>query len=172
MRSVADGLLRFGVDNDLGDDDDDATEAWAGAVEALEVIPSLDPYVGSVKGIGVALFCYLRMRSVRTRSSRTSGCGRRWNDSVHGASGSGRSPGGFHRPGDRARHQPPGARPAPLVDALVGPVRRSVRPDRTSPASICAIEVTVVGVVMAFGDQVGVHRRRTAVAEDPLGGAP
>lgn len=63
MRSVADGLLRFGVDNDLGDDDDDATEAWAGAVEALEVVPSLDPYVGSVKGIGVALFRYLRMRS-------------------------------------------------------------------------------------------------------------
>ncbi len=29
----------------------------------VEVTPALDPYVGSVTGIGIALFCYLRMRS-------------------------------------------------------------------------------------------------------------
>jgi hypothetical protein len=62
MRDVAEGLLRFGADNDLADDDM-ASEAWASAVGALETAPSLDPYVGSVRGIGLALFCYLRMRS-------------------------------------------------------------------------------------------------------------
>lgn len=38
-------------------------EAWAGSVAPLEVAPRLDPYVGAVKGIGIALFCYMRMRA-------------------------------------------------------------------------------------------------------------
>lgn len=62
MREVAAGLLRFGDDNDLGDDDT-SVEAWAACVGPLEVAPALDPYVGSIKGIGKALFCYLRMRA-------------------------------------------------------------------------------------------------------------
>lgn len=32
-------------------------------VAPLEVAPALDPYVGAVKGIGIALFCYMRMRA-------------------------------------------------------------------------------------------------------------
>jgi hypothetical protein len=62
MREVAADLLRFGSDDDLGDDDT-SVEAWAACVGPLEVAPTLDPYVGSVNGIGAALFCYLRMRA-------------------------------------------------------------------------------------------------------------
>ncbi len=62
MREVAAGLLRFGSDNDLRDDDT-SVEEWAACVGPLELAPKLDPYVGSVNGIGPALFCYLRMRA-------------------------------------------------------------------------------------------------------------
>jgi hypothetical protein len=62
MRTVASGLLRFGIDSELGDDDA-IVEAWAASVAPLEVAPRLDPYVGAVKGIGIALFCYMRMRA-------------------------------------------------------------------------------------------------------------
>jgi len=36
--------------------------AWAVGVAELEHAPDLDPYVGAVKGIGPALFAYIRMR--------------------------------------------------------------------------------------------------------------
>jgi hypothetical protein len=62
MRDVAAGLLRFGADSGHGTDDA-AVEAWATSVAPLEFAPALDPYVGAVKGIGIALFCYLRMRA-------------------------------------------------------------------------------------------------------------
>lgn len=39
--------------------DDDVVAKWADAVEPIR----LDPYVGAVPGIGVALFAYARMRS-------------------------------------------------------------------------------------------------------------
>ena len=62
MRQVASGLLMFGADMGHGDDNE-AVEGWAGTVGPLEVAPALDPYVGAVKGIGIALFCYMRMRA-------------------------------------------------------------------------------------------------------------
>jgi hypothetical protein len=60
MRGVAAGLLRYGREHGFDDDDACAT-AWANACGVVEVAPKLDPYVGNVKGIGPALFCYLRM---------------------------------------------------------------------------------------------------------------
>ena len=62
MREVASGLMRFASDHGHRDDDS-AVEAWAALVRPLEVAPALDTYVGAVKGIGIALFCYLRMRA-------------------------------------------------------------------------------------------------------------
>lgn len=62
MRQLASGLLRFGADMGSGNDDE-AVEGWARTVAPLEVAPALDPYVGAVKGIGIALFCYMRMRA-------------------------------------------------------------------------------------------------------------
>jgi hypothetical protein len=68
MRSVAEGFLNFGAVAGLADDDD-IVERWATAVDPLEVAPELDPYVGAVSGIGIALFCYMRVRrGDRTRT--------------------------------------------------------------------------------------------------------
>lgn len=62
--SVAGGLERFRADQGLGaETDDDVIAAWATATEPLRLAENLDPYVGTVKGIGPALFAYLRMRS-------------------------------------------------------------------------------------------------------------
>ena len=61
MRAVASGLVRFATEHDLNDDD--ATRAWAESAAPFEHAPKLEPYVGSAKGIGPALFAYLRMRS-------------------------------------------------------------------------------------------------------------
>jgi hypothetical protein len=58
--SVAQGFLRFADERGLGEDD--ACQAWATEVESFEHAPTLDSYVGDVKGIGVALFAYMRMR--------------------------------------------------------------------------------------------------------------
>jgi len=55
-------LVRFGQDHGLADDDAIARE-WALSVADLEHAHDLDPYVGGCKGIGTALFAYLRMRS-------------------------------------------------------------------------------------------------------------
>jgi hypothetical protein len=61
---VAGALGRFERDRGLsGASNDDVVNAWAIEVEPIRFSPRLDPYVGSVKGIGPALFAYLRMRS-------------------------------------------------------------------------------------------------------------
>ncbi|MEV6271253.1 hypothetical protein AB0L64_29100 [Kribbella sp. NPDC051936] len=60
MRQVAAGLLRFGAEREL--DDEEAIKSWADSVAEFEHAAKLDPYVGAVKGIGLALFAYLRMR--------------------------------------------------------------------------------------------------------------
>jgi hypothetical protein len=61
MRAVASGLVRFAEVRDL--DDDAATRAWAGSAAPFESSPHLEPYVGSVKGIGPAQFASMRMFS-------------------------------------------------------------------------------------------------------------
>lgn len=79
MRQVAEGLLRFGSDAGITGDEQ-IVKAWAAATEGLEIAHSLDPYVGDVKGVGTALFAYMRMRSggdglkpdVRVRASMSS----------------------------------------------------------------------------------------------------
>jgi hypothetical protein len=58
---VAAALHQYGQDHGIGDDDATCA-AWAEASSQLVLSHRLDPYVGSVKGIGPALFCYLRMR--------------------------------------------------------------------------------------------------------------
>jgi hypothetical protein len=60
MRAVASGLVTFASERDL--DDDDAARAWATSAP-FEHAPKLEPYVGSVSGIGPALLAYLRMLS-------------------------------------------------------------------------------------------------------------
>ena len=60
MSTVACRLLRFADEHGLSEDE--ACRAWATSVDALEHAYLLDPYVGSVRGIGLALFSYLRMR--------------------------------------------------------------------------------------------------------------
>lgn len=57
--NVTAGLLRYADDHRL--DEDQACVAWAHEVGGLEVAPDLDPYIGAVKGIGPALFAYLRI---------------------------------------------------------------------------------------------------------------
>jgi hypothetical protein len=62
MMHVAAGLIRFGADHGIPGDDEIA-QGWASAVSDVEYAPELDPYAGSVIGMGPALFSYLRMRS-------------------------------------------------------------------------------------------------------------
>jgi hypothetical protein len=59
IANVALGLLRFG--SDYGLDEDEACTTWAMSVHGLELAPKLDPYVGAVSGIGPALFAYTRI---------------------------------------------------------------------------------------------------------------
>lgn len=61
MRLVAAGLARHA--RGLGLNDDDGVRSWAKATSGLTLAHRLDPYVGETKGIGIALFEYLRMRS-------------------------------------------------------------------------------------------------------------
>jgi hypothetical protein len=61
MHSVARNLLQLAGDLDI--EEDDVCRIWADRVEGLEHAPKLDPVVGAVKGIGTALFAYMRMRS-------------------------------------------------------------------------------------------------------------
>jgi hypothetical protein len=61
MAAVAGNLRRLAVD--LGVSEDVACRTWADSVDGLEHAPGLDPIVGSVKGIGPALFAYMRMRA-------------------------------------------------------------------------------------------------------------
>jgi hypothetical protein len=59
VTAVAKGLLKFGEDFDIKDEDL-ICESWAIGVEDFRFAPKLDPYVGKVDGIGIALFAYLR----------------------------------------------------------------------------------------------------------------
>lgn len=77
MRAVAEGLVRFAVDHEVAGGDEETVRAWADWVDPLRFAPALDPYVGAVRGIGPALFAYVRLLSggdalkpdVRTRAS-------------------------------------------------------------------------------------------------------
>ena len=60
MRTVARNLHTFCME--VGSNEDDGCLTWAESVRGLEHAPKLDPVVGGVKGIGPALFAYLRMR--------------------------------------------------------------------------------------------------------------
>jgi hypothetical protein len=59
ITAVAKGLLQFGEDFHI-QGEDLVCNSWASAVENFRFAPKLDPYVGRVDGIGVALFAYLR----------------------------------------------------------------------------------------------------------------
>jgi hypothetical protein len=59
VQDTALGLLRFADEHTLSETE--AVRAWGEATNGLTHAHRLDPYVGSVRGIGVALFAYLRM---------------------------------------------------------------------------------------------------------------
>jgi hypothetical protein len=61
IRIVAAGLVAYGQQRGL--DDEEAVRAWGMETGAVEFAHELDPYVGSVTGIGPALFAYMRMRA-------------------------------------------------------------------------------------------------------------
>jgi hypothetical protein len=61
MQDVSRGLLRFC--ERYGHDEESGVSHWAAFADPFEHAPKLDPYLGSVKGIGLALFAYMRMRS-------------------------------------------------------------------------------------------------------------
>ncbi len=61
IRVVAAGLVAHGQEQGL--DDEEAVHAWGMETGAVEFANELDPYVGSVTGIGPALFAYTRMRA-------------------------------------------------------------------------------------------------------------
>lgn len=60
MRTVAANLLELA--DDAGLSEDEACRLWAEGVDGLQHAYMLDPVVGSVSGIGPALFAYMRMR--------------------------------------------------------------------------------------------------------------
>lgn len=60
MRDVARGLLDFPVEETVSEWD--RCRAWAHWAD-FGIAYELDPYVGQVRGIGLALFHYLRMRA-------------------------------------------------------------------------------------------------------------
>lgn len=60
IQQVAKGLASFGERSSRSEDDDVVT-SWAAQAD-FGIAYDLDPYVGQVKGIGLALFHYLRMR--------------------------------------------------------------------------------------------------------------
>jgi hypothetical protein len=61
MIGVAKGLIQFGSERNITGDDA-ICRAWGAYAEEWRRTPKLDPYVG-VRGIGIALYAYLRMRS-------------------------------------------------------------------------------------------------------------
>lgn len=65
IHKVATNLRAFAVDQRLfgPHGEDQACNMWATGCGELEHAPRLDPVVGCVKGIGLALFAYMRMRS-------------------------------------------------------------------------------------------------------------
>ncbi len=65
IQEVAKRLCSFAAQQGLTapDQEDQVCRLWADRYGAFEHAPMLDPVVGSVKGIGLALFAYARMRS-------------------------------------------------------------------------------------------------------------
>ena len=65
IHEIATNLRAFAAGQGLtgSGGEDEACRIWAQGCGALEHAPKLDPVVGSVKGIGLALFAYMRMRS-------------------------------------------------------------------------------------------------------------
>ena len=65
MQEVAAGLLRFAKEKRPAtlNDDEKIVKAWAKYAEPFRFTTKSEPYVGSVKKIGPALFAYLRMRA-------------------------------------------------------------------------------------------------------------
>lgn len=61
IRDVATGLATYCAEVDL--DEDAGCKRWAEEVEPLRLLPEIEPRVGAVRGIGLALFAYARMRS-------------------------------------------------------------------------------------------------------------
>jgi len=62
MSNIAKGLLRFGFDFEI-EGEDLICQNWSRAVEDFRFAPKLDPYVGHLNGMGIALFAYLRKLS-------------------------------------------------------------------------------------------------------------
>lgn len=60
MQAVATNLLSFA--RETGVSEDEACRLWAEGVDGLQHAHEIDPIVGSVPGIGPALFAYIRMR--------------------------------------------------------------------------------------------------------------
>jgi len=60
MQGVAAGLLRYCQRHGTGEEE--GVGRWATSAAPFEHAPKLEPYVGSVKGMGPALLAYLRMR--------------------------------------------------------------------------------------------------------------
>ncbi|WP_436496548.1 hypothetical protein [Actinokineospora sp. HUAS TT18] len=60
MQTVARNLVAFATK--LGLNEDDACRKWADGARGFEHAYALDPVVGAVRGIGPALFAYMRMR--------------------------------------------------------------------------------------------------------------
>lgn len=60
IRAVAAGLIQAGIRFNA-ESDRHALDHWCKKTAGLEIAHNLDPYVGAVKGIGMALFCYLRL---------------------------------------------------------------------------------------------------------------
>ena len=65
MQAAAAGLLRFAAEKRSGavGDDEKIVKAWAKYAEPFRFETKIEPYVGSVKRVGPALFAYLRMRA-------------------------------------------------------------------------------------------------------------
>ncbi len=61
MVAVADNLLAFARDEGI-DNEDEACRVWAERTAGISHAFRCEERVGAVKGIGLALFCYLRMR--------------------------------------------------------------------------------------------------------------
>jgi len=61
IRDVAAGLAAYC--DEAGLDEDNGCKRWADEVEPLRLAPGIEPQVGAVRGIGIALFAYTRMRS-------------------------------------------------------------------------------------------------------------
>lgn len=60
IAGVTAGLLRYGDSHGLAGEDEACVD-WARGAAGLELAPKVDPYVGSVRGIGPALLAYCRI---------------------------------------------------------------------------------------------------------------